>query len=211
MKRFLIVSVFVLSFMFQSCLPLMEDYEYTPSPRENNMKMSTWSFISQHADFQSFVSLIKISGIDTMLYVQTTKKYTYLILNESAVATLLSEKYSSSISNMAILTNEQKADLKNRLLYHIIDGYYFGLPGGNLGFNPINVITLWRDKNSVMVIKLDKTPIPTRSNSTDCMLSVNSYKPESDINFKAVTSNLFVTNGVMAVLNTYASYDKISR
>ena len=211
MKKYLFITAFALGFVLQSCLPLMEDFQYTPSPRENNMKMSTWSFINQRGDFQSFVSLIKVSEIDTMLYAQTEKKYTYLIMNANAVALLLNDKYGSSIANMSTLSDVQKADLRNRLLYHIIDGYYYGLPGGNLGFNPVNVITLWKDKNSVMVLKLDQAAIPTYSSSSDCMLGVNSYKPTSATEYKAVTSNLFVTNGVMHILGNYASYDKVSR
>ena len=73
MKKYLIIAAFALGFVLQSCLPLMDDFQYTPSPRENNMKMSAWSFINQRAEFQSFVSLIKVSGIDTMLYAQTAK------------------------------------------------------------------------------------------------------------------------------------------
>ncbi len=211
MKKYLIIAAFALGFVLQSCLPLMDDFQYTPSPRENNMKMSAWSFINQRAEFQSFVSLIKVSGIDTMLYAQTAKKYTYLILSANAVALLLNDKYASSIPNMSSLTDVQKADLRNRLLYHIIDGYYYGLPGGNLGFDPVNVITLWKDKNAVMVLKLDQTANPTYASSTDSELSVNSYLPQSTSTHIAITSNLFVSNGVMDVLGNYASYDNISR
>jgi Fasciclin domain len=211
MKKYLIIIVLALGFVLQSCLPLMDDFQYTPSPRENNMKMSAWSFINQRAEFQSFVSLIKVSGIDTMLYAQTQKKYTYLILNANAVALLLNDKYASSIPNMSSLTDVQKADLRNRLLYHIIDGYYYGLPGGNLGFDPVNVITLWKDKNAVMVLKLDQTANPTYASLTDCSFAVNSYAPVAPTTYKAITSNLFVTNGVMDVMGNYASYDNISR
>ncbi|GEM_PF-3422342 len=211
MKKYLIIAAFALGFVLQSCLPLMDDFQYTPSPRENNMKMSAWSFINQRAEFQSFVSLIKVSGIDTMLYAQTAKKYTYLILSANAVALLLNDKYASSIPNMSSLTDVQKADLRNRLLYHIIDGYYYGLPDGNLGFDPVNVITLWKDKNAVMVLKLDQTANPTYASSTDSELSVNSYLPQSTSTHIAITSNLFVSNGVMDVLGNYASYDNISR
>ncbi len=211
MKKYLIIVLLALAFVLQSCLPLMDDFQYTPSPRENNMKMSAWSFINQRAEFQSFVSLIKVSGIDTMLYAQTAKKYTYLILSANAVALLLNDKYASSIPNMSSLTDVQKADLRNRLLYHIIDGYYYGLPGGNLGFDPITVITLWKDKNAVMVLKLDQTANPAYASSTDSELSVNSYLPQSTSTHIAITSNLFVSNGVMDVLGNYASYDNISR
>jgi hypothetical protein len=212
MKTYAILFAFVLAFSAQSCLPLVEDFQYIPTPKDGNMKMSAWSFITQRADFADFKTIIIASGIDTLLYAQTDKKYTYLLLNQAAVASLLKDKFANStVATVGALTNEQKLDLKNRLLYHIVDGYYYGLPGGNLCFEPVQVNTLWKDSLSVMALKLDKDPSLTKSGLNDGLLGVNSYKPVADASFRAVTSNLFVTNGVMAVLGRYASYDLISR
>lgn len=211
MKTYAILVSFTLILLVHSCLPLTEDFHYTPTPLNGNMKMSTWEFISQRTDFADFKTIIKTSGIDTLLYSQTDKKYTYLLLNQAGVASLLKDKYNITMETIGTLTDEQKSDLKNRLLYHIIDGYYYGLPGGNLGFDPVNVPTLWKDTLSVMVLKLDKDPSLTYSGLQDCRLGVNNYRPVADPAFRAITSNLFVTNGVMDVLGKYASYDLISR
>ena len=212
MKTYAILVAFTITLMVQSCLPLAEDFQYTPTPLNGKLKISAWEFISQRTDFADFKTIIKASGIDTLLYSQTDKKYTYLLLNQAGVASLLKDKYANmTVATVGTLTDTQKSDLKNRLLYHIIDGYYYGLPGGNLGFDPVNVSTLWKDSFSIMVLKLDKDPSLTYSGLNDCRLGVNNYKPLADPAFRAITSNLFVTNGVMDVLGNYASYDLVSR
>jgi hypothetical protein len=212
MKIYYFLILLVLGSSVQSCLPLAEDFKYTPKPRNGDMKMSAWEFIKSRPDFAAFDTLIRVSGIDTMLYARKDTKYTYLLLNEGAVGFLLVDKYPAcSITTLrSTITDDERVDLKNRLLYHIINGYYFCSKGGNLTFDVTPVTTLWDSPLSKMVLKLNKNSPTTASYASDGMVGINSYLNAAVTDNTANTSNLFVTNGVMMVLNKYASYDRVS-
>ena len=212
MKIYFFLLLLVLGISVQSCLPLAEDFKYTPTPRNGDMKMSAWEFIKSRPDFAAFDTLIRVSGIDTMLYARTDTKYTYLLLSEVAVGFLLVDKYPAcTVKTLrSTITDDERADLKNRLLYHIINGYYYCSKGGNLTFDVTPVTTLWDSPLSKMVLKLNKNLPNTASYATDGTVGINSYLNTADVDKIATTSNLFVTNGVMMVLYKYASYDRFS-
>lgn len=180
--------------MFSGCLGIPEDYEYTPANKSNVVDMTVWDFIKSRPDvFSEFTAVIRESGIDTTLYFSTSTKYTYLLLNNSAMGSLTAV--------LGAITPANKTRWENMLKYHIIDGYYHGL--GVLNFDPTPVVTLWRSPDAYMTLQLEN-----RNSFNYSRLIVNGLDPawqNLTNSFKyAVTSNLMCTNGICHVLNRYA-------
>ena len=191
-----IILVMAIPFLV-GCLGIQDDYKYVPSNINNNVNMTAWGYINSRQDvFSSLKQAILYCGIDTTLYQQTSKKYTYLLLDNLAFTG------SSSVlanANVTSITNMDKQILKNVLLYHIVDGYYTGLE--TLNFNPIFVITLWKSPLAVMTLELSNKP----SSSYYSRLVINDMAGNST-SFLASTSNILTTNGVIAVLDRPAVY-----
>ncbi len=193
MKHIFFISTFVV-FMFSGCLGIPEDYEYTPANKSNMVDMTVWDFIKSRPDvFSEFTAVIRESGIDTTLYYSTTTKYTYLLLNNSAMGSLK--------AILGTITSNNKTKWENLLRYHIIDGYYHGL--GVLNFDPTPVVTLWRSPDAYLTLQLEN-----RNSFNYSRLIVNGLDPATQsltTSLKyAVTSNLMCTNAVCHVLNRHA-------
>lgn len=193
MKHIFIISIIIV-FLFSGCLGIPEDYEYTPANKSNVVDMSTWDFIKSRPDvFSQFIDVIRKSGIDTTLYYSSTTKYTYLLLNNSAMGSLT--------AILGTVTPSNQTRWENLLKYHIIDGYYHGL--GVLNFDPTPVVTLWRSPDAYMTLQLEN-----RNTFNYSRLIVNGLDPASQsltTSLKyAVTSNLMCINSVCHVLNRHA-------
>ncbi len=192
MKHIFLISTIVV-FLFSGCLGIPEDYEYTPANKSNVVDMTVWDFIKSRPDvFSEFTAAIRESGIDTTLYYSSTTKYTYLLLNNSAMG---------SLTAILAVTPTNKAKWENLLKYHIIDGYYHGL--GQLNFDPTPVVTLWRSPDAYMTLQLEN-----RNSFNYSRLIVNGLDPAwqsltNSLKY-AVTSNLMCTNAVCHVLNRHA-------
>ncbi|MEI8271756.1 MAG: fasciclin domain-containing protein [Paludibacter sp.] len=192
--KYLISISFACILFLTSCLGIQENYEYTPVNCSTEVKMNVWDFIKSRPDaFSQFEDAIRSSGMDTTLYSSGSTKYTYLLLDNTAMSSL-----TTLIGNVSSST---KSKWINVLSYHIADGYYHGL--GTLNFDPTYVVTLWRSQDAIMTLQLE-----SRNTFNYSRLIVNGLDPAwtSLINtYKyAVTSNLMCTNGVCHVLNRHA-------
>jgi uncharacterized surface protein with fasciclin (FAS1) repeats len=179
------------------CLGLQEDYEYEPDNIDNHLYMTAWEFIESRPDiFSQLKRAIAHSGIDRSVYMQAEKKYTWLLLNNSAFAGaggLLANNGAADVEDM------DRETLRNILLYHTVDGYYHGL--GTLSFDAIHVITLWRDPMAIMTLKLSNSPdIEAYSR-----LVVNDTAGSS-ATVTAETSNLLASNGAVHIVNKQIIY-----
>jgi hypothetical protein len=193
MKKILYISI-VFTLLLSGCLGIPEDYEYTPVNKNNELNMTAWEFIKSRPDvFSEMRNMIRETGIDSTLYCSGSIKYTYLLLDNTAM------------SSLKTLLGEVNASNKNQWLnvlnYHIIDGYYHGL--GMLSFDPTPVITLWQSQDAYMTLQLE-----SRTSFNYSRLIVNGLSPEwSELTntYKyAVTSNLMCINSVCHVLNRHA-------
>jgi hypothetical protein len=193
MKKIIYIS-FAFALLLSGCMGIPEDYEYTPVNKNNKLDMTVWEFIQSRPDvFSDMREAVREAGVDSTLYYSGSTKYTYLLLNNTAMGslkTLLGEINSSN-----------KSQWINVLKYHIIDGYYHGL--GTLSFDPTPVITLWRSQDAYMTLQLE-----SRNSFNYSRLIVNGLNPEwNDLTntYKyAVTSNLMCNNAVCHVLNRHA-------
>lgn len=193
MKHIFLISLSA-ALLLSGCLGIPEDYDYVPADKSNIVDMTAWDFIKSRPDvFSEFTTVIRKSGIDTTLYYSSTTKYTYLLLNNSAMGILNSILGSITASN--------KVRWQNLLKYHIIDGYYHGL--GVLDFDPTPVVTLWRSQDAYMTLQLEN-----KNSFNYSRLIVNGLDPvwsglTSSLKY-AVTSNLMCTNSVCHVLSRHA-------
>ncbi len=180
--------------LFSGCLGIQENYEYTPSNISNEVNMTAWDFIKSRPDvFSDLRDAVRKSGMDSTLYYSNSRKYTYLLLNNTAMSNL-----TAILGNINSTT---KSKWVNVLSYHIIDGNYHGL--GTLNFDPTYVVTFWRSQDAIMTLQLEN-----RNSFNYSRLIVNGLDPAWTLltsTFKyAVTSNLMCTNGVCHVLSRHA-------
>lgn len=193
MKRIIFIS-FGCLMLFSGCLGIQENYEYTPSNISSEVNMTAWDFIKSRPDvFSDLLDAVRKSGMDSTLYYSNSGKYTYLLLNNTAMSNL-----TAILGNINSTT---KSKWVHVLSYHIIDGNYHGL--GTLNFDPTYVVTLWRSQDAIMTLQLE-----SRNSFNYSRLVVNGLDPAWTLltsTFKyAATSNLMCTNGVCHVLNRYA-------
>lgn len=193
MKYFVIISIGCVM-LLSGCLGIQEDYKYTPSNSSNVVNMSVWDFMKSRPDaFSQLTDAVRSSKMDSTLYSSSTKKYTYLLLNNTAMSSLT--------AILGPVNSTTKSKWINVLSYHIVDGYYHGL--GTLNFDPTYVVTLWRSQDAIMTLQLE-----SRNSFNYSRLVVNGLDPAWTLltsTYKyAVTSNLMCTNGVCHVLNRHA-------
>jgi hypothetical protein len=182
------------SLLLSGCLGIPEDFEYEPSNCNNIIEMNVWDFMQSRPDaFSELIDVIRTSGADSTLYYANVQSYTYLLLNNSAIAGL-----KTAIGDV---DDSNKNQWINALMYHTIDGYYHAL--GTLSFDPAYVVTLWRSQDAVMTLQME-----SRNSFSYSRLIVNGLDPAWDSLTNAyryaVTSNLMCTNGVCHVLNRHA-------
>ncbi|MDR2628046.1 MAG: hypothetical protein LBC40_08455, partial [Dysgonamonadaceae bacterium] len=87
-----------------ACLELQEDYEYKPANLDNNVYMSAWEFVESRQDlFSQLKRAVIHSEIDPSVYTQSEKKYTWILLNNSAfagVSGLLANNGAATVEDM---------------------------------------------------------------------------------------------------------------
>lgn len=193
MKQFIVI-ICLFSLLLPGCLETPENYDYTPVTLSGETNTNTWDFVKSRPDiFSEFVKTVRKVEMDSMLYYANTNKYTYLLLNNSAMSDL--------IATLGEPTATNRGQWINALSYHIIDGYYHGL--GILNFDPTYTVTLWRSQDAILTLQLEN-----RTSFNYSRLIVNGMDPAwsslTNTYKYAVTSNLICTNGVCHVLNRYA-------
>lgn len=175
------------------CLDYQDSYDYEPKNKDHLIYMSAWDFINVRQDvFSLLKQAIEYTEL-TGVYTQTEQLCTYLLLDNTAMATIMTNAQVSNVTDM------DKESLKNVLLYHTVDGYYHGV--GTLSFDPVYVVTLWRSQDAIMTLKLDNTRTYTRYST----LLINDGLGSSTL-VRATTSNLLATNGAIHVISKQVIY-----
>ncbi len=192
MKRIINIAAVLLGITLTGCMPLQDSYDYKPANIDNNVYMDTWDFIESRQDIFSQLSrAITHSEIDPEIYRQTDRRYTYLLLTNTAfggATGLLATYGASSVEQM------DKAVMRDILLYHTVNGYYHGL--GTLSFDAVNVITLWDSPDAIMTMKLNNR----NSLEQYSRLVVNDLAGSSTA-VTATVSNILTTNGAVHVFD----------
>ena len=186
--------------LMASCdLDLQTDYDYKPSVDDPHIDMTAWEYMTSHQDdFSMLMNALEYAEVDEY-YKQTVHKYTFLMLNNTAMKTYMENAFPGETD----IRNCDKAMVKDMLLYHIIDGEYSSY--GQLDVEPRYVLTMLEGENGLMTINVWKNPwqqavgkIVVNQNGS------NSKSPER----KAITSNIMPTNGVIHIFDNYCYYRK---
>lgn len=195
-----ILYCLILATVFASCdkLPLQDSFDYKPAPKNNRVNMTAWEYIQTNPEIFSNFEILVTEVFDPAYYSQRENKYTYLLLNNAGVTELLN-KYGVTIATLNQLTPEQKESLCNRLRYHIVNGYYHGV--GTLSFEPVFVITLWKDPQAFMTMRVQKT-IDYKTHSR---VQVN-YMAGSSTARTPVLSNILANNGAIHIFANVLEY-----
>lgn len=207
MKRIInYMFMIFLSTQLISCYDIQGSYDYEPVNSDPNIYMTAWEFIEARQDtFKYFKQAIE--HVDATypgfkdLYTQQERKYTYMFLNERAF-TSSKGVFATTGTTSKVVADISPEVLRDILLYHIVDGYYHGLTvEGSVNFDPINVITLWKDPNAIMTLCLDKSS----SIANFSRIKANEAAGNSSA-YRAATSNLLATNGAIHVFSDQLIY-----
>ncbi len=212
------VLIFCVLTNLVGCWDIQGSYDYTPINTDPRLKMTVWEFIESRQDTFSYMKQA-IEYVDANypgfkdLYTQTGQglKYTYMLLSDlgfTSTSTSTSADAGPGVfKNLGIASNQitdiDPAVLREILLYHIAEGAYHCLDvSGSVLFEPVFILPLWKDPNSVMTIAVDDSK-SSRTNFSRILANKNagssSYR-------RAVTSNLIATNGVIHVFKAQLVY-----
>jgi hypothetical protein len=184
-----------------------------------HLNMTAWAYIKSRG-LQShtktdtplalFQRAIIYSGIDTNEYIKPGR--TYVCLNTAAVKLMYTTALTSSAKAATKLQDYAPADLKNYLLYLILNAQYshYNLPISDVtaqtlapagtyttkptGFQIANLVNFPNPTSRMLIRTLDAS----NGNTSDYPLYING------VNF-VTTSDLLATNGVVQVMNTFVS------
>ena len=202
-------------------LKLQKDFNRSATDTlDAHVGKNAWDYLKSRAYgsktdtvFRRMYDAIIYSGIDTNLYMQQNK--TYLIYTNAAVTTAKTGLWATYLTSKKAAAKSFKdysaADLKNYLLFLILDGQYSHY---NLPLTDVEVKTLAPDgifdtnftgffipaytannPNSTLKIKvLNSSP----GNTSDYPLQINSTT-------NVYSSDYLTTNGVIQVMNTPVS------
>ena len=223
----IIVVLVVLSaaaIIMPGCMKLQRDFTRSTTDTLNaNLGKTAWAYLKSRAYqnatpndtlFRRMYDAIIYSGIDTNLYTQPNK--TYIFFNNSMVTTKTTGLWAAVLTSAGKAATSWKsypaADVKNYLLYLILNGQYSHynlpvtdvtattmLPAGAYTNNPANFKfsnpAFISNPNSTMTIKvLNASP----SNTSDYPIQLNG-------SVNVTTSDLLATNGVVDVVGTFVS------
>lgn len=183
-----------------SCdLDLQKNYDYESSIADPHVKVTAWEFFQNHKEtFSELIKAIEYTGLQDY-YTQTESMYTYLALNNTAMANYRENVFPGTAS----ITECDKEIVKNMLLYHIVDGEYSSY--GQLQVEAMFVLTMLSGENGLMTMSVWKNPWQAAVgkvlvNETGS----NGHSPQR----KAKTSNILPTNGVIHIFEDYCYYKK---
>lgn len=181
-----------------SKLPLQKSIDFNPKPLDPHQGVSCWEYISEEGNLSEMKAAIGICGFED--YYRTPEHpCTWLLLDNTAFGSYILPKFGAGdISEIPV------PDLKNILLFHIIRGEYSSY-NGMLTYDPVHVITLWNDVNSVMTIKLNNDK--TLSHKLQDKVTLMDQCGKSTV-VRATTSDLLMTNGPAHILSRPCEYVK---
>jgi len=219
----IIVMLVVLSsaaIIMPGCMKLQKNFTRSTTDTLNaNLNKTAWAYLKSRAYqnatpgdtiFRRMYDAIIYSGIDTNLYTAPNK--TYIFFTNTMVTTKTTGLWAAVLTSANKAATSWKsytaADVKNYLLYLILDGQYshYNLPN----INSVNAVTLApagtytnnpanfkipgfiSNPTSAMQIKVLDSSIPG-SNTADYPITLNST-------YYVTTSDLLATNGVVDVI-----------
>lgn len=199
MKRLTLVLAAALSFAACEKLPLQRQYEYNPEPLDPNQGVSCWEYISDSHNLATMKEAIEICGL-TDYYSTPEKKYTYLLLDETAFNShILPKAAVPSVGEMDL------NDLTNLLLFHIIKGSYSSYYG-TISYDPEHVITLWKSQDAVMTIKLFDASATHSQKQQDRVTLMDQCGSSTVVS--ATSSDLLMSNGPAHILSRPCIYTR---
>lgn len=209
MKRITHCLVLLLvSWGMGGCYALQDSYDYHPQNASPYLYKNTWEFIESRQDLFSQLKE-SIEYVDEEFpgfkdyYTQTGEDYTYLLITDDAYPGTYG--LLSVVSGGTTATQVRDLDaaaLRDALLYMIVEGRYHGIDrSGSLGVTPVNVIPVLKGQNSVMTMQLSENR--GRDNYQRLLVNENNG---SSLRGKALTSNLFATNGIVHIFDTFLYY-----
>ncbi|MDN5284914.1 MAG: hypothetical protein JWR38_1188 [Mucilaginibacter sp.] len=202
-------------------LKLQKDFNRsTTDTLDAHVGKNAWAYLKSRAYsnttdtvFRRMYDAIIYSGIDTNLYMQQNK--TYLIYTNAAVTTAKTGLWATYLTSKKVAAKSFKdysaADLKNYLLFLILDGQYshYNLPLTDVEVKTLAPVGIFNtnftgfiipaftanNPNSTLKIKvLNSSP----GNTSDYPLQINSTT-------NVYSSDYLTTNGVIQVMNTPVS------
>ena len=200
-KLWLIITIYLLT----GCdgLPLQKSFDYDGEAIDPYVYMTAMDWLeSKGEQFSVMVEAIKYAEM-TSYYTQTDTKYTFLVIQNTALKAWANTNGGLTISNV------EKTKVQNLLKYHIIKGQYSSY-NKETPVEPVFVKNLISGENGLITIRCVKSSYPiygeviTTGNIMINTTRSNGVSPQRG----SVTSNIFPTNGVIHVFSDYAYYKR---
>lgn len=195
MKKFFYTFVCaIFSVILYSCdLELQTNEDYKGTSLDIYQHMTCWEYMEQHADeFSSMMKAVELCGMKEY-YTQMDTRYTYLLLNETAIA----DKVKEVEQDPSLLIS-----LQDILKFHIIKGEYHAY--GTLDYNIKYVDTLLGG-DAEMSLSLDYgEPHAADRNDVDRLLVMKGCGSSEVVT--ALESNLIMDNGPAHILDKICVY-----
>lgn len=183
-----------------SCeLELQKNYDYEPSVADPHVKMTAWEFFQNNQNmFSELIAAIEYTDLKDY-YTQTENKYTFLALNNIGMQAFRNNE----CGGVASITDCNKDQVKDLLLYHIVDGEYSSY--GQLQVEPMFVLTMLRGENGLMTMSVWKNPWQA---AVGKILVNQTGSNGNSLQRQAKMSNILPTNGVIHIFDNYCKYKK---
>lgn len=195
MKKFFYTFVCaIFSVILYSCdLELQTNEDYKGTSLDIYQHMTCWEYMEQHADeFSSMMKAVELCGMKEY-YTQMDTRYTYLLLNETAIA----DKVKEVEQDPSLLIS-----LQDILKFHIIKGEYHAY--GTLDYNIKYVDTLLGG-DAEMSLSLDYgEPHAADRNDVDRLVVMKGCGSSEVVT--ALESNLIMDNGPAHILDKICVY-----
>lgn len=198
-KYSLFLGGLILTLLSACGLDLQTDYDYKPSVDDPHVNMTVWDYMSTHqADFSTFQQAVEYVGLEDY-YQQMKSKYTYLLLNNTAMKAYMDDVFPGTES----ISDCDSATVRKMILYHIIDGEYSSY--GQLDVEPRYVLTMLQGEEGLMTMSVWKNPWQAAVGKVLVnQTGSNANSPQRN----AKTSNILATNGVVHIFENYCYYRK---
>lgn len=197
------LAMIILLFMGCDDLPLQKNFDYDGEAIDLYVYMTAMEWLeSKGEQFSEMIEAIEYAEM-TSYYTQTDVKYTFLVIQNTALKAWANNNGGLTISDV------DKIKVQNLLKYHIIKGQYSAY-NKETPIEPVFVKNLLSGEDGLMTIRCVKSSYPIYGEtvtSGNIMINTtrsNGVSPQRG----SVTSNIFPTNGVIHVFSDYAYYKR---
>lgn len=188
----IILCTFVACTMGACDLALQSNDDYTGGKLDIYQHKTCWEYMESRSDlFASMMEGLRLCDM-TDYYMQTTQKYTFLLLSEKAIAEKVAE---------AKADPSKVQELKDIFLFHIIRGEYHAY--GRLDYNVTFVETLLAGDAKMSFVLKQHASNRNDIDRLNVMTNCGSSKVVT-----AVASNYIMTNGPAHILEAICEYVK---